>query len=469
MWTINKTIDLNWDQTSVFDYLADMTNIVDWDPSVMSARAIPAAAPAPGSRFFLRMAFGPRPVSMTYRLDAMSRPHHLVFAGRGDGFTIVDDIEISPKGAGTRIRYRVAMAFDNPPGPAPRLVMHRLFRRNIDRAAAGLAAAFHGKTPPPRLTRTARAVDRSIVAGMVGFTRYGYQRATGHRPFAAARLWDRTIVITGATGGIGLAAAKSLRRKGADLVIVGRNREKTESTRETLLKLEGRGEVRCEIADMSRMADVRALAVRLNNDLPAVHVLINNAGALFNERIETEEGLEATFAVNLMGPYLLSRGLMKKMSDCRPARIINVASGGMYTQRIAVNDLQFREGAYDGPTAYARAKRGMVIFSRIMTDAHRPQGVSVHAMHPGWVDTPGLRDALPGFYTRIRPWLRTPAEGADTIVWLSGAAEGELTSGYFWRDRRPREEYVFPKTRETASEALQLIGELDRINADLLG
>jgi NAD(P)-dependent dehydrogenase (short-subunit alcohol dehydrogenase family)/carbon monoxide dehydrogenase subunit G len=468
MWYACKTITLNWDPEAVFDYLADMTNIVDWDPSVISARALSGMPPGPGSRFHLQVTFGPARIPMTYRVDFMHRPDRLVLTGRGNGFTVVDDIALHREHRHTRIDYRVGMSADRPPAPVVANITGRLFQRNIDRAAEGLAAAFHGRTPVPWVSFTTRVVDRAIIPGMVGFTRLGYRLARRRRPFAAARLHGLTVVITGATGGIGLAAADILFQKGARLVLVGRNKEKTEATRKTLLEKHGTGDIRSEIADMGRMADVGRLGKRLCSELPAIHVLINNAGALFNAREETKEGLEKTVAVNLLGPYTLIRALLPKLAESRPARVINVASGGMYTQRVVVEDLAYRDGPYDGPTAYARAKRGMVITSRLLSGMLRGTGISVHAMHPGWVDTPGLRDALPGFYHRLQPWLRTPAEGADTIVWLSGAAEGELTSGYFWRDRRPREEYVFPNTRETASEALQLIGELDRIHADLL-
>jgi NAD(P)-dependent dehydrogenase (short-subunit alcohol dehydrogenase family) len=104
----------------------------------------------------------------------------------------------------------------------------------------------------------------------------------------------------------------------------------------------------------------------------------------------------------------------------------------------------------------------MAIVSREMGKRLWSEGVSVHCMHPGWVDTPGLRHALPGFYDRIGSWLRTPDEGADTIVWLSGAAEGAFTSGLFWRDRRPRLEYVFPGTREAPGVPAMLFNALDR-------
>jgi NADP-dependent 3-hydroxy acid dehydrogenase YdfG len=255
----------------------------------------------------------------------------LVLSGWGEGFSAIDDITLTSAGDTTRIDYRVTLTFDKAPAKLASAVTRRLFLRNVRRAARQLAALFNGTAPLPRVTLPVFAGDHAILPGLMGFTRLGYRLAHRHRPFAAARLRDRTVVITGATGGIGLAAAQSLHGQGARLIIVGRDREKTAAI---CRRLAGSGDpdrVRMEIADMSLMADVRALAHRLGDNPSGIHVLINNAGALFNQRELTTEGIERSFAVNLLGPYALSRWLLPALRRSRPARIINVASGGMYT------------------------------------------------------------------------------------------------------------------------------------------
>ena len=462
MWHTTEIISVRCRQPAVYEYLAEMTNIVDWDPSVASASRLTAGTLRVGSRFQLAVAVGPRQVPMTYEIAEMTAPARLVLRGRGEGFTAIDDITLTTDRGMTHIDYRVTLSFDKAPAAPASGLVRQLFLRNVRRAAGRLAAVFNGTVPLPRVTLPVFAADHAILPGLMGFTRLGYRLAHRHRPFADALLQNRSIVVTGATGGIGLATARSLHRLGARLILVGRNREKTEATRKALLKDGGPGDIHCEIADMSLMSDVARLAQRLLDGNRPIHVLVNNAGALFNAREETAEGVEKSFAVNLLGPYLLSRRLHPRLKESRPARIINVASGGMYTQKLAVDDLESRRGHYAGPDAYARAKRGLVVAGRLLANTFRADGVSVHAMHPGWVDTPGLHAALPGFYNRVRPWLRSPAEGADTIVWLCGAAEGELTSGLFWRDRRPRVEYVFPGTREAPSDAGRLTAALDR-------
>lgn len=467
VWQATEIIDIAWDRAGVFDYLARFDNIAEWDDTVVSVRRLTAGAPDVGSRYRLHVGFGPRRVPMTYTIRAMTPPQRLILDGRGDSFDVRDDITVEAKNGLTRLIYRVSLSFHAPPGPAAAAVMRRLFMRNVRRAARRLAGVFNGRRPAPAVTPAVRIIDGAVLPGMIGFTRLGYRWSRRHRPFASARLKDRTVVITGATGGIGLAAAESLRRLGARLVIVGRDPVRTAEVRRRLAAIDGAAGVETAIADMGVMGDVSRLARELTERCPAIHVLVNNAGALFNRRQETAEGIERSFAVNLLGPYTLSRLLLPALGRGRPARIINVASGGMYTQAIDVDDLASRRRPYNGAAAYARAKRGLAILTRELAPRFGRHGVSVHCMHPGWVDTPGLRHALPAFYHRLRPWLRTPAEGADTIVWLCGAAEGEMTSGLFWRDRRPRLAYVFPGTREAVPEARRLIGKLGRIHADL--
>jgi short-subunit dehydrogenase len=132
----------------------------------------------------------------------------------------------------------------------------------------------------------------------------------------------------------------------------------------------------------------------------------------------------------------------------------------MYTQKIRIDDLQYEKGRYNGSTAYARAKRGLVILTEMWAARLKAQGVVVHAMHPGWADTPGVSSSLPSFYKITKKILRTPEEGADTIAWLAASKEAVDSSGLFWLDRQPRTTHVFPGTGESQAERKQLWSKL---------
>lgn len=306
--------------------------------------------------------------------------------------------------------------------------------------------------------------DRTILLGLFDFTRFGYRlRARKCRPLDVS-LSGRTVVVTGATSGLGRAVAGRLAALGARVLLVGRDSARLQQTREELSEQRGGKNIACFCADLSLMSEVRRLAWELTDAEPVIHVLVNNAGALFNARSTTAEGLERTFALNLLCSFLLTNLLLPKLRECVPARVVNVSSGGMYTQRIRVDDLQSRKGRYNGAVAYARAKRGLVILTELWAEKLRRAGVTVHATHPGWAETPGVIFSLPGFYQVTRRVLRSPEEGADTMVWLAAAPEAAQTTGLFWLDRQPRLTHVFPGTRESREEREALWSELCRLS-----
>jgi NAD(P)-dependent dehydrogenase (short-subunit alcohol dehydrogenase family) len=216
---------------------------------------------------------------------------------------------------------------------------------------------------------------------------------------------------------------------------------------------------------MSLMADVHALADRLVASGKPVDMLVNNAGALFNPRQQTPEGLEKSFALLLLGPYILTERLHPLLVKSESPRVVNVSSGGMYSQKIHVDDLQSQNGKYSGSVAYARAKRGLMIMTEEWAERWKADGIAVNAMHPGWADTPGVETALPGFYRATRRLLRTPEEGADTIVWLAASTEAGKVSGEFWLDREQHPSHIFRRTRETPQERATLVETLEQLAA----
>ncbi|MEQ8514397.1 MAG: SDR family NAD(P)-dependent oxidoreductase, partial [Chromatocurvus sp.] len=272
----------------------------------------------------------------------------------------------------------------------------------------------------------------------------------------SASLHDKHMVITGANSGIGLAAARQLAERGAQLTLVVRNPDKASATVDSLVRETGNHRIAAEIADLSLMRDVDALIKRLETTGRPIDVLINNAGALFNPRRETDEGLEASFALLLLSPYRLSRGLQPLLAAAGGGRIINVVSGGMYSQPLEVHKLIAREKNYSGSVAYARAKRALMVVTEQWAEAWESDGIVVNAMHPGWADTPGVESALPGFHRLTRRILRSPSEGADTIVWLAAATEAGGVSGKLFLDREPRTTHLRDSTREAPEEREKL-------------
>ncbi len=307
------------------------------------------------------------------------------------------------------------------------------------------------RAPAPSAWRN--LLDRSVLPGAARFTALGY-RSARLRPIID-RLDGKTVVVTGATSGIGHAAALQLAAAGrAALVLVGRDAGKLADTKADIVADSGNIEVAVHRADLSLIGATRALGRRLLNSEPRIDVLVNNAGALFSRRELSGEGLERSFALNLLSPYVLTETLLPALAPC--SRIINVAYGGMVLKPLKLDDLNYAQGRYSGSKAYARAKRGLVALSLDWAERLQPRGIAVHAMHPGWVDTPGIIAALPKFHRAMRPFLRTPEYGADTIVWLASAAAAAQCSGNFWLDRQPHLTDILPGTTVHRKTRLRL-------------
>jgi NAD(P)-dependent dehydrogenase (short-subunit alcohol dehydrogenase family) len=188
---------------------------------------------------------------------------------------------------------------------------------------------------------------------------------------------------------------------------------------------------------------------RIREAVPRLDALVDNAGAIHPRRTLTVDGLEATFATMVVNPFRLVHGLLPALADAR-GQVVAVTSGGMYAQSLDPDDLQSEDGEYDGVRAYARAKRAQVVLVREWARRLRGRGIRFDTMHPGWADTPGLREALPRFRSLLGPILRSPEEGADTAVWLAAGGAAGLRDGRLYLDRRARPFDRVPWTRVDA-------------------
>lgn len=297
-----------------------------------------------------------------------------------------------------------------------------------------------------------------------GYTSLGYRARDRLVPRGPLELEGRSVMVTGASSGIGEAACVGLARGGATVHLVVRNRERGEEARERIAAASGSEQLQLHLCDLSSLASVREFCAGFTASGEPLGVLVNNAGVLPSERTHTEEGFELTFATNVLGPFLLSALLLPALRRSAPSRVINVASGGMYTEKIDLDDLQLERRDFDGARFYAHTKRAEVILSEEWGKRLAPDGITVHSTHPGWVATAGVQTSLPRFNRVMGPLLRDPDQGADTIVWLAGSPEAARSTGEFWHDRRPRPKHRVPWTQESAAERAQLFDECERLS-----
>jgi dehydrogenase/reductase SDR family protein 12 len=260
-------------------------------------------------------------------------------------------------------------------------------------------------------------------------------------------LTGKVVLVTGATSGLGLATAVGEARLGATVRFVARDEKRAEAAVGAIVESSPGADVGYHLADMGELDQVRDVAARVKAEHGRLDVLVHNAGALSKEYRTTRAGTEVTVASQLVAPFLLSGLLLSPLQAARPSRVIQVSSGGMYTQRFDIATLEMDQDNYDGTVAYAKVKRAQLVLMHEWVRRFGASGIAFHAMHPGWADTPGIRSGLPGFSKVMGPILRSPDAGADTAVWLSADPVAVQTNGKFWLDRRPRWENKVPWTR----------------------
>jgi NAD(P)-dependent dehydrogenase (short-subunit alcohol dehydrogenase family) len=294
-----------------------------------------------------------------------------------------------------------------------------------------------------------RVVDPFVVSS---FDRTGFRihSLTFRSEDLDVDLSGRRCLVTGANSGIGYETALALADLGAEVVLLCRNPERGEQAAERVRQQTGSSRVSLEIVDMSDLASVRAAAARLAS--APVDVLVHNAGVLPDERAETREGLELTLATHVVGPFLLTRLLQSSLEKSPYGRVIWVSSGGMYTRRLNLEDPNWTRRDYDGVAAYAETKRAQVVLSELWAEELGGSPIVVNAMHPGWADTPSVKSSLPRFHRVMRNILRTPAEGADTVVWLAACPGARQSTGRFFFDRQERRTHLLPFTRESEED-----------------
>ena len=248
----------------------------------------------------------------------------------------------------------------------------------------------------------------------------------------------KTVLITGGTSGIGKAMAVAMTAMGANVVVVGRNPARGKAAVEEIKARSYSESVELMLADLSVQSEVRRLAEEFLERYDRLDVLANNAGLVQSKRTETPDGIETTLAINHLAPFLLTNLLIERLEQSAPSRVITVSSEAQRWGNVDFEDMQSRR-KYRGFPVYGMTKLANIMFTYELAERLSGTGVTANCLHPGSVGTnfgQNNRGPMALFFRTFKPFMRSPEQGADTLIWLASSPEVEGISGMYFSDRK---------------------------------
>lgn len=249
-------------------------------------------------------------------------------------------------------------------------------------------------------------------------------------------------LVTGITSGIGLATALGLARAGAHVILVGRDRDRVEAARQTIARETGSERLEVLLADLAVQADVRRLAEEVARRHERLDVLLNNAGAIRRSRELSPDGIEMTWAVNVLAPFLLTDLLSDVLRAGAPSRIVNVSSGAHLQATIDLGDLQFEHRRYRMMEAYGQSKLALTVLTNELAQRLAGTGITANSLHPGFIGSnfgSQIGPVVGALWRLVRPVLPSPEKGARTSIYLATSPEVAGVTGKYFDSCRPRD------------------------------
>lgn len=440
---LKREIFIERDLETVYHYILDFSHLFEWDPQVTEGERLTLGPTEKGARFLFSYSIFGLTQKLEYELTEKIPGELLRYETKTKSFSTEDVIRFKKEGDGVRVFYEVSIHLKN---YFSELVLAPFMSQVANTVMKNLRNC---------LEREAKGVNYkekylSIFAVPYRFTKLGWNRARKRFPATLGK--EKTVLITGPTSGLGYAASKRLAARDCELILVARNEKKLEGLTSELREKGFQKNIETYICSMENLEQVHKVCEAISQKGYALDALINNAGALYNEEKKIN-GIERTTLVDLVAPYIFSKKLAPLL-EAKRGSIINVSSGGMYGAELNLKALRSSPKPYGGARAYAYAKRGLMVMTEFLNEELKEKQVKVHAMHPGWADTPGVLKSLPLFHKITRYFLRSPFEGADTIVWL--ALTNPKQGGYFWLDRRVQNTHILKSTKENSDTQKEL-------------
>jgi len=271
----------------------------------------------------------------------------------------------------------------------------------------------------------------------------------------------KTVIITGANSGIGKATAMAIAGMGADVVMVCRDRVRGEQALRDI-SAQAKGSVGLLFADLSSQDQIRRVAAEFLSEQGPLHVLVNNAGVTLNDRSETEDGVEATFAINHLGPFLLTDLLLDALKESAPSRVVTVSSAAHMFGALDFEDINSKQ-KYGGMRVYGKSKLANILFTAELARRLDGTGVTANAAHPGPVASNFGRNNDGPLRTMVKvmaPFMRSPAKGAETSIYLATSPEVEGVTGRYFFNSKEKQPSKAARNEEDARKLWQISEEM---------
>lgn len=437
-----------------FDYLVDLVNLQEWNPSIIAVKQISKGPPSVNWEYEVTIQLGLYQLPIRTRLQKIEDKKTIVFRGEHELFAFEDTLTFTYEGDMTGINYQTEVelkGYWSYLTPVLKPLITQVGKRSVERLEKALGEQ-PGYQPATRLERIA---DRLIIPGLAKFTRFGYELE--HRDWTphAGFLKNKNAIVAGNLDGIGRAVVSNFARLGARVLVIGPDETQGILLQKQIQEETGK-EIIFEQADLSEVGQTISVASRVYQHFEKLDILVNNCGNVYQKRETSTEGVEKTFASCLLCPFILIETLHDLLKKSEGARVINVSTGMIYTQKPDLKDVEYKDKPYQGNLAYARAKRGMIDIVEVWAEKWKDDNIVLQSMHPGWADTQTFKESMPTVYKLMKPILRTPEQGADTIIWLATAPSPAENSGLFWLDRRPHPTALIASTQTSSKEQKKL-------------
>jgi dehydrogenase/reductase SDR family member 12 len=460
MIQIENKIHLDLPPSLVFPVLSDYSRIKEWNPFINKAKKTSQGKVGLNTKYTILKSFFNNSILINYTITAFQPNHYLEIKGTTENIDIVHKIDFFDEGKGSELIYYSEYDFKGVLKPWEGLLY--VFLKNQQFEIIESIKTVFSSNPIPQKNYLNKLLYPFLLPMIHDFTKYGYRNSRKRWKVILNSGIGKTVLITGGSTGVGLEISILYARAGAKVIVVEKKPENLYSSVDHIKKLTGNPNIFPILADLSLMSENSRVAELIKQNFADLSIIVNNLGNIYHNQIITQEGFEKSASLMLMGPYVLVESLYPILVHHKDSRVINVSSGGMYSQRFTLRDL-FNSTDYNGMILFAKYKRAMVILSDYWAMKWKRSGVKSFSMHPGWTDTESIRNSLPVFYRFMKTFLRSPDEGADCAFWLGISEDLEEMTGGFWFDRELQTQHIFLNTSNSDEEINECIEYLENI------